>query len=319
MSDMMKKLKKGKGFTLVELLAVVVILGIVISIVAVNIAKKMKDTKNQAFITSYEIILDSVQKSINSKNLNLSDESDVICFNTDECSKIHYISKDNYLMAVVKTNDDSYTLAVTGKGDFENVSLGTVKNSKMVCSGNYCVSEIKDGTISMPDKPEHVYAIKYHYYNNEITKDNGILYNVKKIIAESLKEVATEIKASFEKEKDIEKIFSDPYKLEKVINILNPKLSDYNENVLSKEENNMKIEVEEWLEDGIVFKITINDEYLGYENYYSFHEKNMKNICMPKDFDDNSKEYSYYVLFNFKGDLEDSSFLAEAGYCNLPG
>ena len=168
MSD---KAKKKKGFTLVELLAVIVILGIVITVISISVVKTMKKAKNKAFITSYEVILDSVLKSINSKNLNLSDDSDVVCFNTEECSKIYYVSKDNYLMAVVKNDDDSYTVAVTGKGDFENVSFdSTIREDKMICSSNYCVSNIVNGEIKSPSNPEHVYAIKYHYYNNEITK-----------------------------------------------------------------------------------------------------------------------------------------------------
>ena len=49
MSD---KAKKKKGFTLVELLAVIVILGIVITVISISVVKTMKKAKNKAFITS---------------------------------------------------------------------------------------------------------------------------------------------------------------------------------------------------------------------------------------------------------------------------
>lgn len=323
MSD---KTKKKKGFTLVELLAVIVILGIVITIISISVAKTMKKAKNKAFVTSYEVILDSVLKSINSKNLNLSDDSDVICFNTEECSKIYYVSKDNYLMAVVKNGDDSYTVAVTGKGDFENVSFdSTIRDDKMICSSNYCVSNIVNGEIKRPNDPEHVYAIKYHYYNNEITKDDGIEDNlvgfINKAVIDTAQELANTAKDA--NEEDINNLinsFNDPKVLEKVFNSLSVNIEEYNtklENNLGKDK--MKVEIDNLEEKYCVFKITVTDSSLGYKNYYSFNDKGMKNICMPKDNDDNSDERLYYIAIDYNGNVIDSSFLAEEGYCNLPG
>ena len=335
MSD---KTKKKKGFTLVELLAVIVILGIVITIISISVAKTMKKAKNKAFITSYEVILDSVLKSINSKNLNLSDDSDVICFNTEECSKIYYVSKDNYLMAVVKNGDDSYTVAVTGKGDFENVSFdSTIRDEKMICSSNYCVSNIVNGEIKRPNDPEHVYAIKYHYYNNEITKDGGIKDNLVTSINTAFKTVAEEfIKIAIEEKtteenitkenvtkyitiEDISKVFDDPNILGKVSDSLYTNINKYNDE-LEKNlgTNKMKVDIEELNEKYCVFKIIVTDSSLGYKNYYSFNDKGMKNICMPKDNNDND-ERLYYIAINYVGEVIDSSFLAEEGYCNLPG
>ena len=40
---------------------------------------------------------------------------------------------------------------------------------------------------------------------------------------------------------------------------------------------------------------------------------------MPKDNDDNSDERLYYIAIDYRGNVIDSSFLAEKGYCNLPG
>lgn len=323
MSD---KAKKKKGFTLVELLAVIVILGIVITVISISVVKTMKKAKNKAFITSYEVILDSVLKSINSKNLNLSDDSDVVCFNTEECSKIYYVSKDNYLMAVVKNDDDSYTVAVTGKGDFENVSFdSTIRDEKMICSSNYCVSNIVNGEIKSPSNPEHVYAIKYHYYNNEIIKNDGIKDNLVRSIdaavSDAAKELANTVKDINEKAlEDLIKSFNDPKVLGKVFDSLYVKIEEYNtklENNLGKDK--MKVEIDDLEEKYCVFKITVTDSSLGYKNYYSFNDKGMKNICMPKDNDDNSDERLYYIAIDYRGNVIDSSFLAEKGYCNLPG
>lgn len=323
MSD---KAKKKKGFTLVELLAVIVILGIVITVISISVVKTMKKAKNKAFITSYEVILDSVLKSINSKNLNLSDDSDVVCFNTEECSKIYYVSKDNYLMAVVKNDDDSYTVAVTGKGDFENVSFdSTIREDKMICSSNYCVSNIVNGEIKSPSNPEHVYAIKYHYYNNEITKNDGIKDNLVRSINDAVLDAANElantVKDTNEKAlEDLIKSFNDPKVLGKVFDSLYVKIEEYNtklENNLGKDK--MKVKIDDLEEKYCVFKIIVTDSSLGYKNYYSFNDKGMKNICMPKDNDDNSDDRLYYIAIDYSGKVIDSSFLAEKGYCNLPG
>lgn len=318
--------KKKKGFTLVELLAVIVILGIVITVISISVVKTMKKAKNKAFITSYEVILDSVLKSINSKNLNLSDDSDVVCFDTEECSKIYYVSKDNYLMAVVKNDDDSYTVAVTGKGDFENVSFdSTIRDEKMICSSNYCVSNIVNGEIKSPSNPEHVYAIKYHYYNNEITKNDGIKDNLVRSINDAVLDAANElantVKDTNEKAlEDLIKSFNDPKVLGKVFDSLYVKIEEYNtklENNLGKDK--MKVKIDDLEEKYCVFKIIVTDSSLGYKNYYSFNDKGMKNICMPKDNDDNSDERLYYIAIDYSGKVIDSSFLAEKGYCNLPG
>ena len=323
MSD---KAKKKKGFTLVELLAVIVILGIVITVISISVVKTMKKAKNKAFITSYEVILDSVLKSINSKNLNLSDDSDVVCFDTEECSKIYYVSKANYLMAVVKNDDDSYTVAVTGKGDFENVSFdSTIREDKMICSSNYCVSNIVNGEIKSPSNPEHVYAIKYHYYNNEITKNDGIKDNLVRSINDAVLDAANElantVKDTNEKAlEDLIKSFNDPKVLGKVFDSLYVKIEEYNtklENNLGKDK--MKVKIDDLEEKYCVFKIIVTDSSLGYKNYYSFNDKGMKNICMPKDNDDNSDERLYYIAIDYSGKVIDSSFLAEKGYCNLPG
>ena len=323
MSD---KTKKKKGFTLVELLAVIVILGIVITVISISVVKTMKKAKNKAFITSYEVILDSVLKSINSKNLNLSDDSDVVCFNTEECSKIYYVSKDNYLMAVVKNDDDSYTVAVTGKGDFENVSFdSTIRDEKMICSSNYCVSNIVNGEIKSPSNPEHVYAIKYHYYNNEITKNDGIKDNLVRSINDAVLDAANElantVKDTNEKAlEDLIKSFNDPKVLGKVFDSLYVKIEEYNtklENNLGKDK--MKVKIDDLEEKYCVFKIIVTDSSLGYKNYYSFNDKEMENICMPKDNDDNSDDRLYYIAIDYNGKVIDSSFLAEKGYCNLPG
>ena len=295
---MRDKKKKKDGFTLIELLAVIIILGIVITIVTIGVARKIKTAKNQAFLTAYEVVLDSVQKSITSKSLNLSDDSDIICFDMDECSKIHHVSKDNYIMSVVKKDENTYVVAVTGKGNFENVSLNEIRTDKMTCSSNYCVSEIKNEKITKVEKPEHVKEIKYHYYNSEITKTDGII----KLLSDSVQGI------------NPNNLIGD------IQTIDNNILQEYNK-TLSKMEINIYDFKYEYKNKYIAFSITVDDKELGYSDFYSFHDDKMNNICMPKyaDGGDEDGKYVYYVVMNYNGEVIDSSFLAEKGLCNLPG
>ena len=118
---------------------------------------------------------------------------------------------------------------------------------------------------------------------------------------------------------EISKVLNDPNILGKVSDSLYTNINKYNDELKKNlGTNKMKVDIEELNEKYCVFKITVTDSSLGYKNYYSFNDKGMKNICMPKD-NDNSDERLYYIAIDYRGNVIDSSFLAEEGYCNLPG
>lgn len=66
----MKKLKNNKGFTLVELLAVIVVLAIVMGIAAVAITSVLNNTRKSTFATNAELFIDGARDLVNASDMN---------------------------------------------------------------------------------------------------------------------------------------------------------------------------------------------------------------------------------------------------------
>jgi len=114
---------KNKGFTLVELISTIVILGIVLLIAVPTASNVIKDRKNNAFLAKVKAILRKVEYddvdnelegTVYLSELNLSD------LKSDE-----YDLENSY---VYKCDDKIY-ISIIGKGKYENIILCNVTSS----------------------------------------------------------------------------------------------------------------------------------------------------------------------------------------------
>ena len=113
---------KRKGFTLVELLAVIAILAILVIIALPNVLKMYNDSKKNAFMTEAQ----NLAKEVSSK----------------------YISESMKGNKVTVISNKQNPLDMTGREleyNFELDSQGKIKNM-IVSNGTYCISTNKDYT-----------------------------------------------------------------------------------------------------------------------------------------------------------------------------
>ena len=163
----MKKLNK-KGFTLVELLAVIVVLAIIMVIAGGAILNTINDTRRKSFKSTLDVVVNDMKTRITLSKVD-SDTSEIICDDTDnqnnikDCSYVYDISDKDYTMKIesVKgkiadnsdatkpaeyTNDSNginyYRITLNGKGKFDSLDLNNsncpIKVNKTVasnCSG----------------------------------------------------------------------------------------------------------------------------------------------------------------------------------------
>lgn len=156
---------KNNGFTLVELLAVIAILGLIL-IIAVP---KVTDTINNSKRRTLELTAESIIKKAEEKNI----ENDT--FDIDEaitCESIASISEKDYKSCKIKINDlGEATVTIVGSGRYEGLSIcnGTKFNVSVVEGECPLVCEANEVLLErgVADKP---YVIKnYDNCANYIT------------------------------------------------------------------------------------------------------------------------------------------------------
>ena len=109
---MKKLLKNKKGFTLVELLAVIVVLAIIMVIATQQINKTIQKSRADSFVSSYKMVLDAVKKC------------ELQSMTTDDCKSSVDLSVNDYDLTISKT-DSTYTITLKSKdgGKFVNMDL----------------------------------------------------------------------------------------------------------------------------------------------------------------------------------------------------
>ena len=122
-------MKKRNAFTLIELLAVIVILAVILVISIPRILDVIETSKKDSFKTSAQIIADSAEKKYVENKLNNIDE--VIT-----CESVTKLSKEDYEYCFVKIdNEGNAKVTIEGKGKFKDLAI---------CNGTKTSVELND-------------------------------------------------------------------------------------------------------------------------------------------------------------------------------
>lgn len=165
----MKKLNR-KGFTLVEVTAVTIILGVLLLLAIPTISKYVGRSKKATYVSSVKALIDSVSASVNSMSLSLipeDGEAVVIPFSeinmekesskekspygkyiNDKCYVIVVCKDDKYSYYVVAIDDKGYAIPITNENNLKE-ELVTDK-SVSIYTLNQIKNTLNSGTIELP-------------------------------------------------------------------------------------------------------------------------------------------------------------------------
>ena len=183
-------MKKIRGFTLVELLAVIVILAIILVIAVPKIANVIENSKLGAITSSAKVILDAAYKK-QSENLILENTSEITCDKVGKLNDTDYQSCD-----LVFDNNIPY-ITLVGKGKLEgyrcegtkdNLSCNKVVSSNLTIdldggtgnnpSGSYNIGDVV--TLENPEK------LCYEFVNWQLVSGKSSLTDNKVKISSGL-------------------------------------------------------------------------------------------------------------------------------------
>ena len=121
--------KKKNAFTLIELLAVTVILAVILVIAIPRILDVIDVSKKDSFKTSAQLIADSAEKKYVENKLNNIDE-EITCENVTKLSKEDYES-----CKITFDNEGNAKVTIEGKGKFKDLAI---------CNGTKTSVELSD-------------------------------------------------------------------------------------------------------------------------------------------------------------------------------
>ena len=115
----------SKGFTMVELLAVIVVMGILVTVAVPTVTNTIKKSRDKAFFTNVKVLVDSIAQANVKEDLKLciyepADLENLKEDNIKEISIISYVDengKTKYTVSASGNNVDIYT------NDFYSLSL----------------------------------------------------------------------------------------------------------------------------------------------------------------------------------------------------
>ncbi|MEG2351453.1 MAG: prepilin-type N-terminal cleavage/methylation domain-containing protein [Bacilli bacterium] len=131
----MKFKNNNKGFTLVELLAVIVVLAIIMVIATTQVNKAISSARTDSFVSSYKMILREVKNRMAMDGL--GDTLSVSC-TTTTCAESYDISSNDYILEITDhleaTSKVGYDVKLAAKagGKFANVKPGTYSGITIV-------------------------------------------------------------------------------------------------------------------------------------------------------------------------------------------
>ena len=147
---------KVKGFTLVELLAVIVILAIILVIAVPKITDTIKNSKIASFESSAKTIAAQAEKKKMEKEI-LEDTGSI------NCSDVVKLNDTDYGNCSITFDGNTAKVTLVGKGKFEGLSVinGTKENATA-------------GEVKMPEYGKGTTYIKALYDNDVLRAANGL-------------------------------------------------------------------------------------------------------------------------------------------------
>ena len=144
-------MKKKKGFTLVELLAVIVILAVILIIAMPKICDVIKNSKEGSLETTAKLIASQAEKKYT--------ENQVLDSSTSiSCSDVAKISSNDYESCnITFDSKGNAKVTIVGKGKFEGLQI---------------INGTKDSATAMPSKETDV---KFFTYSDVVVKDYTVI------------------------------------------------------------------------------------------------------------------------------------------------
>jgi prepilin-type N-terminal cleavage/methylation domain-containing protein len=136
---------KKEGFTLVELLAVIVILANILSIAVPDISKIIRNTTNKAFESDVKMLIKAIEYKI------LEDDS----FNITSIDIVNLqseldVSADNYLAVDVELVNEEPYVTVVGKEKWIGLTaFGTLHNLNVTSTASIYLATLQLGTLQL--------------------------------------------------------------------------------------------------------------------------------------------------------------------------
>ena len=166
--------KKKNAFTLIELLAVIVILAVILVISIPRMLDVIEESKVNTFKSTAQLIADSAEKKYVTNKLNNVDEEIT-------CDKVAKISSKDYEYCFVKIDEEGKaTVTIEGKGKFKDLAIcnGTKTSVELsdTCSSDakyFAYALIPDLIIEDKEKCKKYAISKGLSENNTLTLCNG--------------------------------------------------------------------------------------------------------------------------------------------------
>ena len=152
-------MKKRNAFTLIELLAVIVILAVILVISIPRILDVIETSKKDSFKNSAQLIADSAEKKKVSDKLLGKDEEIT-------CKDVAKINDEDYASCKITFDSDGIAkVSITGKGKFDGLKVcNATKNDVNIVTG--------ECPVTLPAKATTY--IEYLYNNEETRTSNGL-------------------------------------------------------------------------------------------------------------------------------------------------
>ena len=158
--------KKEKGFTLVELLAVIVILAIILVIAVPKVMSVIEDSKKATLESTAKMIASAAEKA-KVQNTVLGNNDEITC---DSVAKINNL---DYASCSITFDDNTAKVTIEGKGKFKGLNVCGGTKTSAEATNEFCelICEYGVADIVIPVKPYEVkdYDSCVNYLTNKYT------------------------------------------------------------------------------------------------------------------------------------------------------